>query len=558
MFDREDMEKLRKREMAWREKVDAYIKEHPEKKSKFETQAGIEVKSVYSPLDIQDGDYENNLGYPGEYPFTRGIDLNMYRSNLWVMGQYAGFGTAVQANQRYRYLLKEGQNGFGIAFDLPTQLGYDSDDYTARNDVGRVGVAVDTVEDMKDLLKEIPLNEVQIRVIANAPTVVILAMIVVSAKEMGFNLDELQLALQNDILKEYSARGLYIFPPAHAMKLFTDTLEYCTKYMPKTIPSYICGYHHREAGCNTIQEIAFTLSNAIAYAEAGIKRGLSIDDFGNNLMFYFSCHMNLFEEVAKLRAARRLWARIVRNRFNAKKDDSCMMKLYATSSGSTLTSQEPYNNIIRVAMQALTGVLGGAQVMHLASMDEGHALPTETSVKIAVRTQQLLAYEFGLTDTADPLGGSYYVEYLTDEIERLASEHIEKIDAMGGAVKAIEAGYYQREIARAAYEYQSKIDKGEQAVIGVNKYRSESKPPQDIFVSNPELLKTQIDRVKKVKANRDQRAVEEALNRLKEVLGTEENIMEYVIEAVKCRATGGEISGVLKEKYGEYQGIRAF
>lgn len=558
MFDKKKLEELKKKEMDWQEKVDAYIKKNPETKSKFENQSGIKIKNVYSPLDIEDKDYEKDLGYPGEYPFTRGIDLNMYRSGLWVMGQYAGYGTAEQANQRYRYLLEEGQNGFGIAFDLPTQLGYDSDNHVARNDVGRVGVAVDTIEDMKDLLKQIPLNKVQIRVIANAPTVVILAMIVACAEEYGFNLDEMQLALQNDILKEYSARGLYIFPVAPAMKLFTDVLEFCTKNMPKTIPAYFCGYHHREAGCNTIQEVAFTLANAIAYVESGIERGLSIDDFGHNLMFYLSCHMNFFEEVAKLRAARRLWARIVRNRFKARKDDSCVMRLYTTSSGSTLTSQEPENNIIRVAMQALMGVLGGTQVMHLASMDEGHALPTEKSVKIAVRTQQLLAYEFGLTDTADPLGGSYYVEYLTDEIERLAQDYIDKIDAMGGAVKAIEAGYYQREIARAAYDYQNKIDKGDQIVIGINKYRGEAKPPQDIFIFDPELLKIQVERLKKAKTERDQQAVEKSLNKLREVLNTDENIMECVIEAVKCRATIGEVCDVLKSKYGIYRGSRAF
>jgi methylmalonyl-CoA mutase N-terminal domain/subunit len=359
------------------------------------TVSGIPIKPLYTPLDIQHCEYESDLGFPGEYPFTRGVIPNMFRSRLWIMGQFAGYGSAKEANKRYRYLIEQGQNGFGIAFDLPSQLGYDSDHPLAAGQVGQVGVAVCTLEDMEILLEGIPLDKVQIRVIANAPTAIILAMIVVEAERKGFRLSDLRLALQNDILKEYTARGNYIFPPGPSMRLFTDALEYCTENLPNSIPVYFCGYQMREAGANAIQEVAFTLAHAMAYVSAGIDRGLSPDAFGPNLMFYFGCHRNFFEEVAKIRAARRLWAKIMKEKFGAKNPDACKLHLYATSSGATLTAQEPYNNIVRVTLQALAGVLGGAEVMHLASMDEALGIPTQESVRVAIRTQQIMPMKVG-------------------------------------------------------------------------------------------------------------------------------------------------------------------
>jgi methylmalonyl-CoA mutase N-terminal domain/subunit len=556
MVDSRKMKSIEEEKRRWeRNLLKPHISQHPEN-GDFVTVSGIPIKPLYTPLDIEHREYENDLGFPGEYPFTRGVIPNMFRSRLWIMGQFAGYGSAKEANKRYRYLIEQGQNGFGIAFDLPSQLGYDSDHPLAAGQVGQVGVAVCTLEDMEILLEGIPLDKVQIRVIANAPTAIILAMIVVEAERKGFRLSDLRLALQNDILKEYTARGNYIFPPGPSMRLFTDALEYCTENLPNSIPVYFCGYQMREAGANAIQEVAFTLAHAMAYVSAGIDRGLSPDAFGPNLMFYFGCHRNFFEEVAKIRAARRLWAKIMKEKFGAKNPDACKLHLYATSSGATLTAQEPYNNIVRVTLQALAGILGGAEVMHLASMDEALGIPTQESVRVAIRTQQIIAHESGVIDTADPLGGSYYVEYLTNKIEEEVKKYIEKIDEVGGAIRAIEAGYTQREIMESAYRYQKEEESGKRIVIGVNKFRPDQEVEPTVFRLDPAIEKDQKVRLKAFKEARDQQVVERMLQTIRNAASGQQNLMPVLIEAVKAHVTVGEICEVLREVYGTYKEVK--
>lgn len=558
MADHAKSKDLEKEFDLWERKtLESYREKFPEKGS-FKTVSGIDIQPVYTPVDQKDFDYQRDLGLPGEYPFTRGVNPNMYRSKLWVMGQYAGYGSAHDANKRYKYLIEQGQNGFGIAFDLPTQLGYDSDNPLASGQVGQIGVAVSTLEDMQTLLDGIPLDKIQIRVICNAPTAVILAMIVVEARRRGFDFKDICLALQDDVLKEYTSRGCYIFPSGPTIRLFSDVLEYCTKNLPSSIPIYFCGYHLREAGANAIQEVAFTLANAMEYVRAGVNRGLSVDDFGPNLMFYFGCHRNFFEEIAKIRAARRLWARIIKEKFGAANLEACKLHLYATSQGSTLTAQEPYNNIIRVTLQALAGVLGGAEVMHLASMDEALAIPTQESVRIAVRTQQVIAHESGVVDTADPLGGSYYVESLTDKIEEEAKRYLEEIEGMGGAIKSIENGYMQREIMESAYRYQQEEEAGERTVIGVNMFRPDEEVEPVLFRVDPKIEQEQVERLQAFRKNRDQGQVEVLLQKVKQAASGTENIMPILIEAVEGRATLGEICAVLRDVFGEYVEPKVF
>jgi methylmalonyl-CoA mutase, N-terminal domain len=558
MGDNQEIIKMNKKITQWQKKVlEPYLNRFPEERN-FVSVSGISIKPVYTPADLSEFDYERDLGLPGEYPFTRGVIPNMYRSQFWIMGQYAGYGAAKDANTRYKYLIKQGQNGFGIAFDLPTQLGYDSDHPLAQRQVGQVGVAVSTLEDMHILLDGIPLDQVQIRVIGNAPTAIILAMIIVEAQRSGFDLQQLRLALQNDILKEYTSRGNYIFPPGPSMRLFADVLEYCTQRLSSSIPVYFCGYHIREAGANAIQEVAFNLANAMAYVEAGIERGLSVDAFGPNLMFYFGCHRNFFEEIAKIRAARRLWARIMKERFQANNPEACKLHLYATSQGSTLTAQEPHNNIIRVTLQALAGVLGGAEVMHLASMDEALALPTEESVRVAVRTQQVIAYESGVTDTADPLGGSYYVEHLTNKIEDEVKAYLTKIDKLGGAIAAIEKGYIQHEIMESSYRYQKEEETGQRTVIGVNKLRPEKEVEPVIFQVPPTVEEEQTHRLRQFKESRDQREVRILLEKVRETASRQANLMPILIEAVTGHVTLGEICEVLRSVFGVYEEVKPF
>lgn len=455
---------------AWIKSTEASLAKHPERKAEFTTSSGIKVERAYDPSNVAGDDYDEKLGYPGQYPFTRGVQPTMYRGRYWTMRQYAGFGDAEESNERYKYLISQGQTGLSIAFDLPTQIGYDSDDPMSMGEVGKVGVAIDSLADMEVLFDGIPLDKVSTSMTINASAAVLLAFYIVAAERQGVSPDQLKGTIQNDVLKEYAARGTYIFPPAPSMRLITNIFEYCSKNLPQWNTISISGYHIREAGSTAAQEVAFTLADGIAYVDAAIKAGMDVDSFAGRLSFFFNAHNNLLEEVAKYRAARRIWAKIMKERFHAKKDRSMMLRFHTQTGGSTLTAQQPDNNIIRVTIQTLAAVLGGTQSLHTNSRDEALSLPTEDSVRIALRTQQIVAYESGVADTVDPLAGSYYVESLTDQIEEKVWEYIHKIDDMGGAVKAIEQGYIQKEIADSSYAYQKAVESGEQVVVGVNKF----------------------------------------------------------------------------------------
>lgn len=522
----------------------------PERRQKFQTSSGLIILPVYTPEDIPDFNYLERLGYPGEYPFTRGVQPTMYRGRLWTMRQYAGYGTAEESNKRFRYLLSEGQTGLSVAFHLPTQVGYDSDHPMARGEVGKVGVAIDTLDDMEVLFRDIPLDKVSVSMTINATAPVILAMYIALAKKQGIELAKLEGTVQNDILKEYIARGTYIFPPRPSMKLTTDIFAYCSEHMPRWNTISISGYHMREAGATAAQEIAFTLANGIAYVKAAVEAGLNIDQFAGRLSFFFSAHNNLFEEVAKFRAARRLWARIMRDKFGAKDQRSLMLRFHTQTAGCTLTAQQPYNNIVRVAIQALAAVLGGTQSLHTNSFDEAYATPSEEAVTIALRTQQILAYESGVSEVVDPLGGSYFVESLTDSLEKQASEYIDRIEKLGGAVAAIEQGFQQREIQESAYLYQKAIDSGETIVVGVNKYVSESPSIPRLLRVGPEVEAKQKERLKQVKEKRDNQRVKRALKRLEDISRSKENIMPVLIECAEAYATVGEICDVLRGTLG--------
>ncbi|MEO0124033.1 MAG: methylmalonyl-CoA mutase family protein [candidate division WOR-3 bacterium] len=508
---------------------------------------------LYKTNDIKDFDYEQDLGNPGEYPFTRGIYPTMYAGRLWTMRQYAGFGTAEESNKRYHFLLKQGQTGLSVAFDLPTQMGYDSTDPMAEGEVGKTGVAIDTLADMEILFKGIPLGKVSTSMTINATAPIILCMYIAVAEKQNVSPAVLEGTVQNDILKEYIARGTYIFPPEPSMKLTIDLIEYCSKNLPKWNTISISGYHIREAGSTAVQEIAFTFSNGIAYVNAAIKRGLEIDSFAPRLSFFFNCHNNFLEEVAKFRAARRLWARIMKERFGAKNPKSWMLRFHTQTGGSTLTAQEPLNNAIRVAYQALAAVFGGTQSLHTNSYDEALGLPTEESVKLALRTQQVIGYETAIPEIIDPWGGSYAIEAMTNKIEKEAMEYIENIEKMGSAIKAIEQGYFQREIHKSAYEYQKKIEKGEINILGVNKFKSEEKPKTKILKVKPAVMQKQIKRLKKILSERDNTIVREKLNKLKIAAEKNENLMPYILDCVKVYATVGEITTELKKVYGEYK-----
>ncbi len=524
-----------------------------EEKKKFFTSSGMEIKSVYKPEDIEPFDYDEKLGMPGSYPFTRGVYPEMYRSRLWTMRQYAGYATAEESNKRYRYLLEQGQTGLSVAFDLPTQIGYDSDHPLSRGEVGKVGVAIDSLEDMEVLFKEIPLDRVSTSMTINATAAILLAMYIVVAEKQGVSPEKLSGTIQNDILKEYIARGTYIYPPRPSLRIITDIFDYCSKYVPKWNTISISGYHIREAGSTAVQEVAFTLADGIAYVEAAIKRGLDVDKFAPRLSFFFNAHNNFLEEIAKFRAARRLWAKIMKERFNAKNPSSWRLRFHTQTAGSTLTAQQPMVNVVRVTIQALSAVLGGTQSLHTNSMDEALSLPTESSARLALRTQQVIGYESGVTDTVDPLAGSYYIEKLTDEIEKRAVEYIEKIDNMGGMLSAIEEGYVQREIQDSAYKYQMEIEKNEKVVVGVNKFQIEEEENYDILKIDEEMERKQVERVKRLKKERDGDAVRKSLEKVKDVAKGDENLMFPIIEAVKNYATLGEISDALREVFGEYR-----
>lgn len=555
MFDKNKLDNIKDSVKKWEDStVSKAISKFPERKDTFKTNSDIEINRLYTPLDLQDWDYDEKLGYPGQYPFTRGVQPTMYRGRLWTMRQYAGFGTAVESNKRYKYLLEQGQTGLSVAFDLPTQIGYDSDHPLSEGEVGKVGVAIDSLKDMEILFDGIPLDKVSTSMTINAPASVLLAMYIAVAEKQGVSKDKLRGTIQNDILKEYIARGTYIFPPKPSMRLITNIFEYCSKEVPKWNTISISGYHIREAGATAVQEVAFTLADGIAYVEAAKKAGLDVDDFAPRLSFFFNAHNNLLEEVAKFRAARRLWARIMKERFNAKNPKSMMLKFHTQTAGSTLTAQQPDNNIVRVAIQALAAVLGGTQSLHTNSRDEALALPTEESVRIALRTQQIIAHESGVADTIDPLAGSYYIESLTDRIEKEAMEYIRKIDELGGAVSAIEKGYIQKEIQDSAYRYQMEVESGEKIVVGVNKFQIEEDTHKDILKVDPEVERVQRENLIQLRKERNNEEVNNKLEALREAAkDSSVNLMPYILDAVKTYATLGEICDVLREVFGEYQ-----
>lgn len=522
--------------------------------AKFPERKNFEAQRLYTPLDIEDFDYGEKLGFPGQYPFTRGVQPTMYRGRLWTMRAYAGFATAEETNARYKYLLEAGQTGLSVAMDLPTQIGLDSDHELSHGEVGKVGVAIDSLADMEALFDGIPLDKVSTSMTINGPAAVLLAMYVAVAEKQGVKPEALKGTIQNDILKEYIARGTYIFPPRPSMRLITDTFEYCSKNIPKWNTISVGAYHIREAGASEVQEIAFAFANAMAYIDAAIKAGQKVDDFAPGISWIFTAGLDFFGEVAKFRAARRLWARIMKERYRASVPKAQMLRVHVHTAGSVLTAQQPLNNVVRITWQALSAVLGGIQSMACCAYDEAIALPTEESATLALRTQQLLAYESGVTDTIDPLAGSYYIETLTDKIEKEAYDYIDKIDRMGGAVAAIEQGYMQQEMAAHAYEYQHEVELGKRTVIGVNKFNDSKKlAEQDVLTADLSVGERQIARLEKMKAARDNEAVKAALEKLREAAKGTENLMPYLIDAVKTYATLGEICGVLREEFGEYK-----
>lgn len=522
--------------------------------AKFPERKNFEAQRLYTPLDIEDFDYGEKLGFPGQYPFTRGVQPTMYRGRLWTMRAYAGFATAEETNARYKYLLEAGQTGLSVAMDLPTQIGLDSDHELSHGEVGKVGVAIDSLADMEALFDGIPLDKVSTSMTINGPAAVLLAMYVAVAEKQGVKPEALKGTIQNDILKEYIARGTYIFPPRPSMRLITDTFEYCSKNIPKWNTISVGAYHIREAGASEVQEIAFAFANAMAYIDAAIKAGQKVDNFAPGISWIFTAGLDFFGEVAKFRAARRLWARIMKERYGASVPKAQMLRVHVHTAGSVLTAQQPLNNVVRITWQALSAVLGGIQSMACCAYDEAIALPTEESATLALRTQQLLAYESGVTDTIDPLAGSYYIETLTDKIEKEAYDYIDKIDRMGGAVAAIEQGYMQQEMAAHAYEYQHEVELGKRTVIGVNKFNDSKKlAEQEVLTADLSVGERQIARLEKMKAARDNEAVKAALEKLREAAKGTENLMPYLIDAVKTYATLGEICGVLREEFGEYK-----
>lgn len=553
MFDRTEMKELQLKAEEWKRKVESALSKRPERKDKFETISGTPAKRLYTPLDIGELDYVRDLSFSGEYPFTRGVQPTMYRGRFWTMRQYAGFGSAEDTNKRYRYLLEQGQTGLSVAFDLPTQIGYDSDHPLAKAEVGKVGVAIDSIRDMETLFDQIPLDKVSTSMTINSPASILTAMYIAVAEAQGVPASQLRGTIQNDILKEYAARGTYIFPPKPSMRLVTDVLEFCSKHVPRWNSISVSGYHMREAGCTAVQEVAFTLANAIAYVDAGIKAGLGVDDFAGRLSFFFDAHLDFLEEIAKFRAARRLWARVMRQRFRAKKPRSWMLRFHTQTAGCSLTAQQPYNNIVRTAFEALAAVFGGTQSLHTNAMDEALALPSQEAVQVALRTQQLIAFETGVTETIDPLGGSYYIENLTSRIEHEAQAYIDKIDELGGAPAAIEQGFIQREIQKSAYGYQKATESGEQVVIGVNKFAVEEPLPIDLLKVNPAVRGRQVEKLAKLKSERANSKLESALSGIKKAAEGQSNLMPPIYEAVKSYATVGEICDALREVFGEYE-----
>jgi methylmalonyl-CoA mutase N-terminal domain/subunit len=537
----------------WEEEtLEPVLERFPERKKKFETPSEIPLPYFGEPYEF---DYMKQLGFPGEFPFTRGIQPTMYRGRFWTMRQYAGYATAEESNARYRFLLNQGQTGLSVAFDLPTQIGYDADDPLAMGEVGKVGVSISSLKDMETLFKDIPLNKVSTSMTINAPASILLAMYIAVARKQGVEERNLRGTIQNDILKEYVARGTFIFPPKPSMRLVTDVFAYCAEHVPSWNTISISGYHIREAGSTAVQEVAFTLANAIAYVEAALKTGLLIDDFASRLSFFFNAHNDFLEEIAKFRAARRLWARIMRDRFSAQNEKSMMLRFHTQTAGSTLTAQQPENNIVRVALQAMAAILGGTQSLHTNSMDEALWLPTKRSVRTALRSQQIIAHESGVADTVDPLAGSYLIEQLTDEIEERSLEYIRKIDEMGGALEAIENGYMQREIQESAFRYQRAVEKKEKIVVGVNAFQVEENLELESLVVDPTVEQRQREKLAELRKERDAGRVSELLTHLESAARGSENLMPIFITCVENDITLGEICGVLRKTWGEFQSL---
>jgi methylmalonyl-CoA mutase N-terminal domain/subunit len=549
----QEMERIREEDEKWAREVEAKVAKRPERKQEFVNTSGIPVKRVYTPLDNEGKDFIDEIGFPGEYPFTRGVQPTMYRGRYWTMRQYAGFATAEESNKRYKFLLEQGQTGLSVAFDLPTQIGYDSDHEMAMGEVGKVGVTIDSLEDMEILFNGIPLDKVSTSMTINSPAAILLAMYIAVAEKQGVSPEKLRGTIQNDILKEYSSRGTYIFPPKPSMRIITDIFAFCTEKVPQWNTISISGYHIREAGSTAVQEVAFTLANGIAYVEAALKAGLDVDTFGPRLSFFFNAHLDFLEEVAKYRAARRLWAKIMKERFKAKNPKSMMIRFHTQTAGCSLTAQQPMNNIVRVAFQALAAVLGGTQSLHTNSWDEALSLPTENAVQIALRTQQVVAYETGVADTVDPLAGSYFLEDLTREIFQRAEAYIHKIDEMGGAPEAIEKGYIQREIQDSAYRYQREIENEERIVVGQNRFQVEEEKPGGLLRVDPSVRVVQSERLRNLRDKRDNEKVKKSLNALKSTAEGNGNLMVPIIDAVKAYATLGEICDELRAVFGEYQ-----
>jgi methylmalonyl-CoA mutase N-terminal domain/subunit len=562
IFSEEKLKEIGKKAKEWESTtLKKVIEKVPESKQTFATISGIPIKRIYTPTDIAKMDYAEDLGFPGDFPYIRNIYPTGYRGRIWTMRQYAGFGSAQDTNARYKFLLSQGQTGLSVAFDLPTQLGYDSDDARALGEVGKVGVSINSLEDMEILFNGIPLDKVSTSMTINAPAAVLLAMYILIGKKQNVTADKLTGTLQNDLFKEYIARGNFIFPPEPSIRIASDILEYCEEFMPKWNAISISGYHMREAGANATQELAFTLASGMAYVEAALKRRLNIDDFAPRLSFFFNSHNDFFEEIAKFRAARRIWARIMKEKYGAKNPASWMLRFHTQTSGYSLTAQQPENNIVRTTIQALAAVLGGTQSLHTNSMDEAYALPTEKAVRISLRTQQIIAYESGVINTIDPLAGSYFIEALTNELEERAMKYIGSIESLGsgewkmlsGMIKGIETGFFQREIADASYMFQKEVERKERVVVGVNQFTVDEKRPIETLKIDEEIQKKQIARLKNLRLKRDKKKVEETLDELKKVAEKEGNLMYPILEAVKCYATVGEICNVLRSIYGEYR-----
>jgi len=555
VFDERKLTELKKARQKWEKTtVPNWVGRHPERKNDFSTVSGIPVKRLYTPEDVEDLDYLKDLGFPGEAPFTRGLHATMYRGRLWTMRMFSGFATAEQTNQRFKYLLKEGETGLSVAFDYPTIMGYDSDQAMSVGEVGQCGVAVSNLKDMEILLNGIPLDRVSTSMTINGPAAMLLAMYVAVGDKQHVPREKLSGTTQNDNLKEFFAQKLCIFPPTPALKMSVDLIEYCARHLPNWNPISISGYHIREAGSNAVQELAFTLADGIAYVESTLERGLKVDDFANRLSFFFAAHNNIFEEIAKFRAARRLWARIMTERFKAKNPRSMWMRMHVQTSGCTLTAQQPVNNAIRVAFQALAAVLGGTQSLHTNSFDEALCLPSEEAVTVALRTQQIIANESGVANTIDPLAGSFYVEALTNEMEERAMKYIDRIDNIGGIIPAIEKGFLQKEIADSAYKYQKEIERRERTIVGLNDYEVEEDwVPIELLRIPPHVEKEQLARLQRVRRERNQRKVKEMLDKLHADADKNKNLMPTIIEAAKAYATLGEITDVLRSVFGEYR-----